>query len=68
MKLIHQDVIQIEATAQALEDRVSKIMSAIMASVAASSDIKDAASRIEGDVTNLRRQVSVLSRSETSLT
>src|SRR5438270_13204109 len=42
-------------------------MSAIMASVADSSDIKVAASRIESHVTDLRRQVSAFNRSETNL-
>ena len=39
---------------------MSKITSAIMASVAANSNIKDAASRIENVVTNLRRHGSAL--------
>jgi len=68
LKFFYQDVIEIEATAQALQDRVSKIMSAIMASVAASSDIKDATSRIENDVTNLGGQVSASNGTETNLT
>ena len=61
-------MIEIEANAQALEDRVTKIMSAIVASVAANSNIKDAASRIESDVMNLRRLVSALNTSEVNLT
>ena len=64
LKFFYQDVIEIEATAQALQDRVSKIMSAI---VVTTSDIKDAASRIESDVTNLGGQVSALSKTETNL-
>jgi len=61
-------VIEIEASAQALEDRVSKIMRAIMANVAAGSDVSAAASEIESYVASLRRQASACSQGGPILT